>query len=67
MKKSKSVAQSIIEYTMGVVIVIAALLAISWFLRTRVQANWQESADTFGSGRQFERDVTVTTNTVIVD
>jgi len=61
MKKNEFVAQSIIEYTMVIAIIAAALIAISWFLRTRVQANWQESADAFGSGRQFERDVTITT------
>jgi Flp pilus assembly pilin Flp len=53
-KNRRSLAQSILEYTVVMIVVVAALIAMFGFLKRHLQAKWQESADTFGQGRQYE-------------
>lgn len=61
MKQNKLFAQSTLEYTVFIIIVVAALLTTLVFLKNKFQANWQESADSLGEGRQFETGVTEVT------
>jgi Flp pilus assembly pilin Flp len=46
-------AMSIIEYSLLLVIVIAALFSMGAYLKRSVSGRWRQSADTFGSGRQY--------------
>lgn len=60
--QNNNLGQSIIEYLIVIVIVVAALLAMTGLLKRKVQANFRESADAFGEGRQFEEGVTIVTH-----
>jgi len=49
---------SILEYSLLVAIVIAALLAMQIYVKRAVSGRWREAGDVFGFGRQFEKGVT---------
>ena len=43
-----------IEYTVLVVIVVAALIGMQVYIRRAISGRWREAADGFGHGRQYE-------------
>ncbi len=47
-----------LEYSVLVLAVVLALLAVQVSLRRAVSSKWREAADSFGSGRQYEPGVT---------
>jgi len=56
-------AQSFITYTMLIVIVVAALLAMRVYFLRAMQDKIRQTADVFGQGEQYEKGVTVETPT----
>lgn len=44
---------SFIEYTMVMVIVVAALVGIQIYLKRAICGRWRQTADSFGFGRQY--------------
>ena len=54
MKNKYSKAMSIIEYSLLVAIVAAAILGIQIYLKRAVCDHWRQSADVFGHGRQYD-------------
>ena len=52
-RKNKLIGQSILEYTVVIIVVVAALMAMFGLLNRHIQGSWREAADTFGQGRQF--------------
>jgi Flp pilus assembly pilin Flp len=55
-------ANLVIEYAVLIVVIIAALLGISVYLKRAVSGRWRESADTFGHGRQYQYNETKALN-----
>jgi len=54
MLKNKSLkAMAVVEYSLLVTVVIAALLGIQIYLKRAVCSRWGQAADTFGFGRQY--------------
>lgn len=53
-------AQSILEYSILIAVLIAALLAMFSYLRLSIQGRFKESADVFGGGEQYAPGVTTT-------
>ena len=51
-------AQSLIEYSVLIAVLIAALIAMWTYLRFSFQGKIRESADVFGRGEQYESGVT---------
>lgn len=51
-------AQSLIEYSALLAILVAALLAMFTYLRFSLQGRIRESADVFGRGEQYEPGIT---------
>ncbi len=47
-----------LEYAVLIVIVIAALVGISIYLKRALSGRWRTVGDTFGYGRQYEPGVT---------
>jgi len=58
MQKKINKAQSVLEYTILIVIVVAALLAMRIYMLRAVQEKYRQSGDVFGEGEQYERGVT---------
>ncbi len=61
MKKNNFSGQAILEYVVIVIVTVAALIAMSGFLRRHIQGSWRDSADSLGQGRQYESGVTAVT------
>jgi len=60
---SKKSGMTTLEYSVLALVIILALLAMQTMLRRAISAKWKDSADSFGSGRQYEAGVsTVTVN-----
>ena len=53
---------SIIEYSLLIAIVVAALIGIQIYLKRGICGNWKAAGDVFGFGRQFQPGKTVITN-----
>lgn len=51
--------QSVLEYGLLVMALVAALIAMAVYLRFSLQGRIRESADVFGRGEQYEPGVTV--------
>lgn len=49
---------SIIEYSLLIAIVIAALIGIQIYVKRAICSNWKNAGDVFGFGRQFQPDTT---------
>lgn len=49
---------SILEYTILVVVVLAALIAMRVYVQRAIMGRYRQAGDTFGFGRQFEPGVT---------
>jgi len=47
-------AMSVVEYSLLVAIIMAALLGMQIYLKRAVCARWGQAADTFGFGRQYQ-------------
>ncbi len=45
---------SIIEYSLLIAIVVAALIGMQIYFKRAVCANWKVAGDVFGSGRQYD-------------
>lgn len=52
MKKFKS-SSSTLEYAVLILIVVAALITMSGYVRRALSGRWREVGDTFGFGRQY--------------
>lgn len=52
MRKDKS--QAILSYALLIALVVAALIAMSVYIKRRVQGGYKKSADVFGQGEQYE-------------
>ena len=52
-------AQSVLEYSLLFMALVAALLAMVVYLRFSFQGRLRQSADVFGKGEQYEPGVTV--------
>lgn len=52
---------SIIEYSLLIAIVAAALIGMQIYVKRAISGNWKQAGDTFGFGRQFAPGVTQTT------
>lgn len=50
-----------LEYSVLVVVLLASLLAMQVVLRRAISAKWKQTADGFGSGRQYEPGSTTIT------
>lgn len=51
-------ASLLIEYTMVIIIFIAALVCMQVYMKRAICGRWRKSADVFGGGRQYEPNVT---------
>jgi hypothetical protein len=58
MKVKLNKAQTMVEYALLIVIAIAALLTMRIYLLRIVQEKFRQTADVFGSGEQFARNLT---------
>jgi Flp pilus assembly pilin Flp len=48
-----------VEYAVLVIILVAALLSMSVYVKRSLCGSWRKAADTFGYGRQYQTGVTV--------
>lgn len=48
---------SVVEYSLLVAIVIAALLAMQVYVKRAVSGRWKEAGDVFGFGRQAPKTI----------
>lgn len=48
-------AQSIIEYTAVIIVVVAVFIAIGVYYRRNIQARYRQAADVLGGGEQFTK------------
>ncbi len=53
-KKRYNQAVSIIEYSVVVALVVAALVSMQIYLKRAICGRWRQAADTFGYGRQSD-------------
>ncbi|MFQ5680490.1 MAG: hypothetical protein ACE5GG_00320 [Candidatus Omnitrophota bacterium] len=56
--KTDTKGVSLLEYALSIVLVVGALMVMAGFIRRSLQARWQDAADVFGEGRQYEKGVT---------
>ena len=45
---------NMLEYSLVITILVAALLGIQIYLKRAVIGRWRQAADTFGYGRQYD-------------
>lgn len=50
----KNKSQSILGYALLIAIVVAALIAISTYMKRRVQGSYRKAADVYGQGEQYQ-------------
>jgi hypothetical protein len=55
---------SIMEYSMLLVALVAALLSVQVALKRVIAYKWRDAADSFGLGRQYETDGSKATTVV---
>lgn len=46
-------ATSVIEYSLILTLVVAAILGMQIYLKRAISGRWRQAADTFGYGRQY--------------
>jgi Flp pilus assembly pilin Flp len=51
--KSKIKGVSVLEYTILIAVILAAMLAMSIYLKRAITGKWKDSADAIGYGRQY--------------
>lgn len=54
----KNKGSLMLEYTMLIAIVVAALFLTQIYVKRALSGRWRKSADVFGQGRQYEPNVT---------
>jgi len=54
---SSNKANLMVEYAVLIVVILAALLAISVYFKRAISGRWREAADTFGYGRQYDKQI----------
>ena len=54
----KNKGSLILEYTVLITIVIAAFLCGQIYVKRAICGRWRQAADVFGSGRQYEPNLT---------
>ena len=54
----KNKGNLILEYSVLIAIVVAALLCMQIYVKRAICGRWRQAADVFGSGRQYEPNVT---------
>jgi len=54
MKMRNLRAASIIEYSLILAVVVAAILGMQIYLKRAISGRWRQAADTFGYGRQYD-------------
>jgi len=54
---------SLLEYVMLAVILIAALVAMQYYLRRAIMGGYRAGADAFGFGRQYDPAASITATT----
>lgn len=50
----KDKSQAILGYAFLIAVVVGALIAISVYMKRRVQGSYKKSADLFGQGEQYQ-------------
>jgi len=50
----KNKSQGILGYAFLIAIVVAALIAMSVYIKRRIQGGYKKSVDAFGQGEQYE-------------
>jgi len=50
----KNKSQSILGYALLIATVVGGLIAMSVYIKRRVQGNYKKSADVFGQGEQYQ-------------
>ena len=58
--KSAFHGQMSLEYAVVVALVVSALIGMAVYMKRSLCGRWRQSADVFGSGRQYEPGVTTT-------
>ena len=53
-KEPKNKSQMILEYALLIAVVVAAIIAMSIYLRRRIQGSYKKSADVYGFEEQYE-------------
>ena len=51
-------AISLVEYSLFIAVIIAALLGMQIYLKRAICGHWKEAGDVFGFGRQYDPDET---------
>lgn len=59
--KRKNKAQSFLEYSVVIIVVAAALIAMRIYFVRAVQEKYRQSADVFGEGEQYAQGITQST------
>ena len=54
MKMRNLKGASIIEYSLIVAVVVAAILGMQIYFKRAICGRWRQAADTFGYGRQYD-------------
>ena len=54
MKMRNLRAASIIEYSLLLAVMVAAILGMQIYLKRAICGRWRQAADTFGYGRQYD-------------
>lgn len=49
----KNKSQAILGYAFLIVVVVAAIIAMSVYMKRRIQGSYRKSADVFGQGEQY--------------
>jgi len=53
-KELKNKSQAILGYAFLIAVVATAIIAMSVYLKRRIQGSYKKSADVFGQGEQYE-------------
>lgn len=61
--KRKNKSQSFLEYSVVIIVIAAALVAMRVYLVRSVQEKYRQSADVFGEGEQYAQGITQSTET----
>ena len=47
-------AISVVEYSLFIAVIIAAILGMQFYLKRAICGRWKETGDVFGFGRQYD-------------
>jgi len=54
MKNKYLKAMSVVEYSLLIAVIVAALVGVQTYIKRAICARWGQAADTFGYGRQYD-------------